>query len=76
MVNEVDTSTLIDALAAVTVLILGLFLQIVDEILGRLWTFIVRMLSINHLGQSPAIIFLVLGLVVCIYLFVVKFWLR
>lgn len=73
---DIDATPLIDALKALTTLLLGLFLQIVDEILGRLWNFIIRMLSINHLGQSPAIIILTLGLVCCIYVYVMKFWNR
>lgn len=73
---DIDATPLIDALKVLTTLLLGLFLQIVDEILGRLWEFIIRMLSIDHLGQSPAIIILTLGLVCCIYVYVMKFWVR
>lgn len=71
---EVDVSPLTDALKEVVGVIIGIFLLIVDEMLGRLWDFIVRMLSIDHLGQSPAIIFLTLGLVCAIYVYVMKFW--
>lgn len=73
---DVDISPMTDALKEVVGVIFAIFFLIIDEMLGRLWEFSIRMLSIDHLGNSPAIVFLTLGLVGCIYIYVMKFWTR
>jgi len=73
---EVDITPIRDGLIEVLAILIGVLITLSDKILWALWNTLVDMLSIEHLGQSPAIIFFVIGLLLCIWSYVMKFVVR
>ena len=74
---DVDFSPLTDALAELmAVIITAFFVTITDVVLWALWDTVVNLLSTEHLGQAPTIIFLTLGLLFSIWFYWTKFLVR
>jgi len=71
---EVNINPMIDAFAELlSVIFRSVFLVIIDKVSWAIWNTIVQMLSMEHLGQSAAIVVLTLGILFCLYFYVMKF---
>lgn len=70
---DVDTTPISDALVEIIAVFAGVLIAVADRVLWALWNEMVRMLSVDHLGQTPAIIFFILGLLFCMWFYVMKF---